>query len=122
MPCNSQAEQVAAAASAAAAGSKVRNDDMVGDVWLSLAGGVCCASLPLFPPAAVRRCGLTVSKPVLKAPMVSALETMKQMYCFQLLLSNLTCATTPRRRSPPSPAGAYTHPHFSSTSALLSTV
>jgi len=41
-----------------------------------------------------RRCRLTPSKPVLKASMVSALEAKKMLNCFQILLSNSTCAAT----------------------------
>jgi len=47
----------------------------------------------------VGRCRLTVWKPVFKAPMLSALETMIWVKWFQLLLSNSTCAATTRRRT-----------------------
>ena len=41
----------------------------------------------------VGRCRLIVSKPVLKAPMIAALETV-MINCFQRLLSKSTCAAT----------------------------
>ena len=44
----------------------------------------------------VGRCRLTVSEPVLKAPMVSALETLISINCIQRLLSISTCAATSR--------------------------
>jgi len=45
--------------------------------------------------AMVGRCRLTVSKPMLKARLVSALENKIWMKRFQTLLSNPTCATMP---------------------------
>jgi hypothetical protein len=44
----------------------------------------------------VGRCRLTLSKPVLKAPMLSALEARNcnVIKCFQRLVSNSTCAAT----------------------------
>ena len=48
--------------------------------------------------AEVGRCRLTVSKPVLKAHTVSALENhnMTIIHCFQVLLSHSCCAAIPR--------------------------
>ena len=63
-------------------------------------------------------CRLTVSKTVLKAPMVSVLETIMWMNCFQIWLSNSSCGATRRTRTCASlPAGWWrqglTLVHFS---------
>ena len=49
----------------------------------------------------VGQCRLTLSKPVLKTPMVAALRSWNMISCFQTLLSNSTCAAISWTRPAP---------------------
>ena len=58
----------------------------------------------LSTSTSVERCRLTVSRSVLKAPTVAALETIIYIInCFQRLHSNSTCAATLRGTCSPAP-------------------
>ena len=93
-----------AAAAAAAASAAINPAPLLAQLALTS----FIAPAALLP--AVGWCWLTVSNPVLKAPRVSALKTIKSFNCFQTLLSISTCAATPRRsrwpRPPPPPSCA----------------